>query len=344
MKIIIDMSCSEGCSGGCGNLKCAEGPAGLDGQNAYTKTNLGFNQPSSVGVPVAVSVDADGQLTGLWAKVGQTIFIEGGGYYKVISSTTTTITVEIPNAATLAYNHALTAGGADVPFPAGVSPAGIIGQTGQQGQAGSSGTNGALILFKRLSGTPNTSTSYANLLAGTNGVTANRWQNVGDTVRVSFMGIGAATTGSTAPIIGGAAGDRTEYDYRITVGGVTCAQILGGSMITPLSSIVAQNGLMATIDLVAINMSPFTLAVHFKEVKVGPGVTSGASYLVGSIPSFPLSAFFQTGDPSATISGIDPTVLNTVEIQGRHTVIGTGGGSTGQQVVPYAMAELLKIQ
>jgi hypothetical protein len=336
-------NCSNGCSS-CGNLEVGTGPAGLDGQNAYTVTTGNFTQPSSVGVPVVVSVDAGGQLTGLWAKVGQTIFIEGGGYYEVISSTTTTITVEIPDAATLAYNQAITPSGSDVTFPAGVSPAGVIGPQGATGQAGSSGTNGALILFKRLSGTPNTSTSYANLLAGTNGVTANRWQNVGDTVRVSFMGIGVATSGSTAPIIGGAAGDRTEYDYRITVGGVTCAQILGGSMITPLSSIVAQNGLMATIDLVAINMSPFTLAVHFKEVKVGPGVTSGAAYLVGSIPSFPLSASFQTGDPSATVTGIDPTVLNAVEIQGKHTVIGTSGSSTGQQVVPYAMAELFKIQ
>jgi hypothetical protein len=329
-------NCSNGCSS-CGNLEVGTGPAGLDGQNAYTVTTEDFTQPA-VGGTVTVDVSALGQLTGLWAKVGQVIFIEGGGYYEVVSSTTTSIVAE-----NLGYsgNASPTA---TVSSPAGVSPAGLIGPTGSAGAAGAAGANGTTILFKRLSGTPNISTSYANLLAGTNGVTANRWQNVGDTVRVSFMGIGAATSGSTAPIIGGAAGDRTEYDYRITVGGVACAQILGGSMITPLSSIVAQNGLMATIDLIAINMSPFTLAVHFKEVKVGPGVTSGASYLVGSIPSFPLSASFQTGDPSATVAGIDPTVLNAVEIQGKHTVINTGGSSTGQQVVPYAMAELFKIQ
>jgi len=338
------MSCSEGCTGGCGSLECGEGAAGLDGLNAFTVTTANFNQPTLINTPVTVSVSALGQSTGIWAKVGQAIFIEGGGYYEVTAATATTITVEIPDADTLTYNHLIVGGGSPVAFPAGVSPAGIRGPQGATGNSGSSGTNGSLILFKRLSGTPQISTSYVNLLAGTNGVTANRWNAVGDTVRISLLAMGVTGTTSTNPPIGNpSGGNRMEYDIRITVGGVTCASILGGSMINPLSSVVGSNGLDAVIDLIAINMSPFTLAVHFNKVSVGPGISSGTGYLVGSIVGYPLTGNFQSGDPAATVVSIDPTILNLVTIEGRHNIIGTGGGSSGQLVVPYAMAELYKI-
>jgi hypothetical protein len=277
-------------------------------------------------------------MTGLFAKVGQVIFVEGGGYYEVVSSTTTTIELE-----NLGYtgNASPTS---TVSFPAGVSPGGVAGAAGAAGANGSAGANGVSLLFKRLTGSLQASTSYVNLLAGTNGITANRWQNVGDTVRLSFLGIGVANAASTLPIINGAAGNRMEFDFRVTVGGVTCATILGGAYNPALSSVVGSNGLDAVIDLIAVNMSPFTLAVHFKKISIGSAVSGGSSYLVGSIAGFPLTANFQTGDPSATITGIDPTTTNLVEIQGRHTVIGTGGGASGQVAVPYAMAELFKIQ
>lgn len=335
-----------GCSNGndCGGLTCGEGVAGLNGLNAFTVTTGDFTQPAAVNTPVAVDVSALGQYSGSFAGIGQHIFIEGGGIYVVTAKTPTVLTVEIPDATTLAFNHAVAGAGSTVVFPANVSPSGPIGPQGLPGAAGAAGVNGALVLFKRLLGTPATTTVYANLLAGTNGITANRWQNVGDTVRVSFLAVGLASTGSTPATIGGPAGDRVEFDYRLRVGGVTCAEILGGSMVTPLSSIIGQNGLSITIDLIAINMNPFTLAVHFKDVAVGPGVYNGTSYLVGAIPSYPLSVAFETGDPSATVTGIDPTVLNIVEIEGRHSVIGTGGGASGQQAVPYAMAELFRIQ
>jgi len=334
------MSCSSNCgtcNDCCGGLTLPDGPAGVDGQNAYTVTTANFTVPN-VGANVSIAVSALGQSTGLWAQVGQIIYIQGAGYYEVVSATATVIVAE-----NLGYtgNAAPTT---VIALGAGVSPGGVRGLQGATGNSGSSGTNGSLILFKRLSGTPQISTSYVNLLAGTNGILADQWNAVGDTVRISLLAMG--TTGATStfgPIGNPSGGDRMEYDIRITVGGVTCASILGGSMINPLSSVVGSNGLDAVIDLIAINMSPFTLAVHFKKVSVGPALSSGTGYLVGSIVGFPLTGNFQSGDPAATVVSIDPTILNLVNIDGRYTIVGTGGGASGQLVVPYAMAELYKI-
>lgn len=65
------------------------GAAGNDGQSAYSVTTAAFTQPA-VGATVLVQIASTA-----WFGVGQTIFVENGGYYEVITKpNTTTATLE----------------------------------------------------------------------------------------------------------------------------------------------------------------------------------------------------------------------------------------------------------
>src|ERR1051326_7775112 len=70
----------------------ADGTNGTDGINSFTQTSDAFSQPAEL-TPVSVSV-----LNSAWVSAGQEIFIEGGGYYVVVSKPDSThISVENPN-------------------------------------------------------------------------------------------------------------------------------------------------------------------------------------------------------------------------------------------------------
>lgn len=118
---------------GCSNTSLPTGPAGLNGSNAFTITTNSFVQPA-VSSTVVVPVSASGQYTGIWAVVGQNIYIEGGGYYEVTASTTASITVE-----NLGYTGNASVG-ATVATAANVSPAGLQGTSG-------SGADGTTVLY-----------------------------------------------------------------------------------------------------------------------------------------------------------------------------------------------------
>ena len=84
------------CSGNC-NCNCDQvtipsisGPAGVDGLNAFTKTTASFVVPN-IGSNVTLAVNNTNPLTGIWAQPNQDIFIKDAGYYRVVSSTATSI-------------------------------------------------------------------------------------------------------------------------------------------------------------------------------------------------------------------------------------------------------------
>lgn len=174
-------NCTNGCSD-CGGLTCGEGAAGLNGLNAYTETTADFTQPS-VSSNVTINVSALGQLTGLWAKVGQKIFVEGGGYYTVVSSTSTTIvatnTGETGNASPAAT----------VSFPAGVSPAGVAGvagAAGSNGSNGSNGTDGTTVLEVDLTEYEEDQNTFGTVTKSTT-LAADTWETVDDIVELEMM-------------------------------------------------------------------------------------------------------------------------------------------------------------
>jgi len=116
---------------GCNTLTI---PNGIDGNNAYTLTTASYIQPA-VNTNVTVTVSSSSQYIGEWAAAGQIIFIETGGYYEVVSSTSTTIVCKYTSSYTT-YNQSLTAAAGTVASGKKVSPAGMIGTTGASGVTG----------------------------------------------------------------------------------------------------------------------------------------------------------------------------------------------------------------
>lgn len=103
------------------------GPAGA----SFTTTSADFTQPSS-GATVAVSV-----VTTSWMAIGQTLFIQGGGYYTVSSIvSSTSVTVTNPSGSAYSGNSSP---GATIASGAAVSSGGVPGPTGATGADGVSG-------------------------------------------------------------------------------------------------------------------------------------------------------------------------------------------------------------
>ena len=326
-------NCSNGCSS-CGNLEVGTGTAGLDGQNSYTVTTADFTQPA-VGSTVTVNVSALGQSTGLWAQVGQIIFIVGGGYYEVVSVTTTSIVAE-----NLGYAGNASPS-ATVSFPAGVSPAGPIGPTGSAGAAGAAGANGTTILGYERDGGFFTSLTYTQI-RGPYAIPANSWQSVGDTVRVKLLLFG---TNDGTPD----GSNHIRYNFKMKVGTADVVALPGGSAEYAIQSNFALNAILVEADLVAKSMSPFVIEVVPKGNYFGLYNVGSASHTPGTSGLFLAS----TGSIGATqglqyqpsvfvTSGVDPTISNNFSVEAKHTVVGTGGGSTAEFACPFTLIELLK--
>jgi len=328
------MSCNGNCGGGCGNLECGTGPAGLDGQNAYTETTANFVQPSAITTPVTVNVSALGQLSGFWAMVGQTVFIEGGGYYEVTAATSTTITLQIPDAATLTYNHAIVAGGANVTFPAGVSPGGVLGLSGASvtGPAGLDGTTQLVTLY---SATAVTATSFTPLHTQQNLPSSGAnplFATSGDVLRVhltAFCSIQSATPSNA---------NYWRYELEFVLDGV--------SLILPINisgaSYAPFNGLTGYVDIVAWTVSPLLLIVDVSNLKTGLGVyyntTNGYSVLSGSQN---ISVNVGNAFASGRTPGVTQASNITFQINGRRVAVGTPGGNPSL-FLPELKVERLK--
>jgi len=118
---------------GCGNITLPTGAVGADGKNAFTITTAGFTMPAVFGT-VTITVSNAGQLTGLWAKPTQPIFVESAGTFEVITSTSTTILIQ--NNGDTGNAAPATVFGSNL----GVSP------TGYEGVAGVNGADGVAVL------------------------------------------------------------------------------------------------------------------------------------------------------------------------------------------------------
>lgn len=117
---------SSSCSCSCDITSLPTGADGLNGYNAYTQSTSKFIVPA-IGSNNTIDVSNLAQYTGEWAATYQVIFIEGAGYYQVITEGTTSL--EVKN---LGYpGNALV--GSDVPAGARVCPAGLIGLPGNNG-------------------------------------------------------------------------------------------------------------------------------------------------------------------------------------------------------------------
>jgi hypothetical protein len=202
------MACT-GCNGGCndcGGLECGTGAAGLNGLNAFTTTTATFLQPAFGDPAIDVSVSALGQNTGLWAQVGQWIFIQGAGFFEVVTKTTTLLTVIVPSATIQTYNYTLAAGGATIAIGAGVSPAGIEGATGA---TGATGTTAISVLDVDSDYVTNTTTSAGYASVKTTAIADGTIGTVDDFLRVEMDVIGDSTATSVSYSV------KVEFDGNI---------------------------------------------------------------------------------------------------------------------------------
>lgn len=124
----------------------ADGADGTDGTNAFTTTTANFTQPA-VDANVAIAV-----VNSTWATVGQDLFIEGGGYYEVVSKADAThITVK-----NLGYDANA--------IPTATIPSGSqVGPAGEKGTDGTVDPSGALLVVNDLSDVASTATARTNL-------------------------------------------------------------------------------------------------------------------------------------------------------------------------------------
>lgn len=184
----------------------AAGTNGTDGSNAFTTLTASFTQPAAAANVVVSVVD------GLWAAVGQVIFVTTGGWYEVQARSATTMTLE-----NLDYGGNATAG-ATISSAQQVSPSGPLGESGTT--AGAAGGS--------LAGT------YPNPTLSLTGVGASTYTKV--TVTTEGR-ISAGTTLAAADIPSLAASKITSGVFPIAQGGTNGATATTGfNNLSPLTT------------------------------------------------------------------------------------------------------------
>lgn len=140
--------------------------------NAFCELTSDFTQPL---LNAALYCDVD---HGLWAKDGQIIYIEGGGYYEVTASSATTISWILRAAEAIP--------GANVSGP-GVTPGAFPGPTGATGATGPAGATGA------------SGAAGATGATGSTGATGAAGEDGADGLQAVVYAYGAGTTEWTRP-------------------------------------------------------------------------------------------------------------------------------------------------
>lgn len=333
-------NCGNNGCGGCGGVSLPAGPAGPNGLNAFTFTTASFVQPTLATAAIVVPVSGLGQYTGLWATVGQWIFIEGAGTFVVTARTPTSITIDVPNAAIAALNAAIAAFGSTVTAGKAVSPSGIQGATGATGPAGSNGTNASELIAYRIIAppivVPAASGVYTDLLSSAVTIPANSWNATGDVIKLEFIAMGTIGTGSTTATY-------LNFSFRIIINGVAIETTNQFSM----EGRTNRNSMFMEIDLIGVMGSPFTVLSHKKSINVAYGE-------YGAPNNFTANSQYQHRQPLGTATynastglatastSIDPTVSNTLKIDGAYFEVGGGGTNVRELVVPYLRVSLHK--
>lgn len=116
--------CSGNCNCNCNQitLPSIQGEPGDNGLNSFTTTTASFVMPN-IGSNVTITVSNTSPLTGSWAVTGQSIYVENAGYFVVVSSTDTTITITNNGIQGNVAPSTVVASGQDV-SPAGISTLG----------------------------------------------------------------------------------------------------------------------------------------------------------------------------------------------------------------------------
>lgn len=324
-------NCSNGCSD-CGGLECGEGAAGLNGFNAFTVTTGDFVQPDESDPAITIPVSALGQATGIWAVVGQRIFIEGAGYFQVTASTPTTISVIVPNAVTETFNHAIAASGATVTFPKEVSPGGIEGATGVPGSS-TTGQDGTTQLVTLYGATAAVTTSFAPLHTAQtlpSSVSAPIWPTMGSILRVHLATVMTTVSGNGST-------DHWKGEVEIVIDGVSVTLPISTAFLRT-RTYFPYNGLTTTIDLVAISLAPLTIIADVRALEAGIGAYDGTNgYVV--LPTSSNSPA-HAGNPFASgyTTGIDQSADVSFQVNGRRVATGTPGGT------PSLFMPMLKVE
>lgn len=284
--------------------------------NSFTVTTADFVQPA-VNSNVTVNVSAIGQATGIWAKVGQPIFIVGGGQYRIVSSTATTIVVTNLGGT----NNAAPA--ATVSFPAGVSPS---------GEDGDNGIDGASELVTLYSATAANTTSFTALHTAQT-IAADTFETVGDVMRITFVSIGDIVAANTPT-------DYWRYEHKITLGGIDVVLPASNPFFVS-RSLTRYNGFEAVIDIIPVTVGATPVfIVDISKFQLGLGIYNGTNgYIVlptaNNTPSPSYGNVFAAGQTTGIAA---TTTALSFQISGRRTAVGSPSGT------PSVYLPVLKIQ
>ncbi len=236
----------------CGNITLPNGSNGLNGYNAFTLSTATFTMPT-VGSSTTMSVSASGQYTGIWASLGQVIYVTDGtntGYFEVTTAGTQT-TIGLKN---LGYTSTV----ATTVFAIGskVIPSGIQG-------AGTNGSDGTTLLAVGHAAQTLAGLAYADFGGSAQAaITAAQMDTNGDSIEIRakffFNAVSANPTGT----------------FRILVGGVTV------TMFSTLEPVVFKPHPYAEIKVVVTRASPTTANVRCDLTTSSFGFGSYATELV----------------------------------------------------------------
>lgn len=300
----------------CGGLTCGEGPAGIDGLNSFTVTTATFTVPT-IGQDVTINVSALGQATGIWARVGQEIFIATAGYYRVVSATATVI---------VATNVGATGNAAAttvIAIGSGVSPGGRVGVNG---------ADGASELVTLYSATAANTTSFTALHTAQT-IAADTFETVGDVMRITFVSIGDIVTTNTPT-------DYWRYEHKITLGGIDIVLPASNPFFVS-RSLSRYNGFEAVIDIIPVTVGATPVfIVDISKFQLGLGLYNGTNgYIVlptvNNTPSPSYGNAFAAGQTTGIAA---TTTALSFQISGRRTAVGSPSGT------PSVYLPVLKIQ
>lgn len=127
------------------------GTNGTDGENAFSSTTANFTQPAVNSNVAVTQTDTD------WMTVGQAVFVETGGYYRVVSK-------NLPSGGTIATLKNLGVSVNAAPTTV-ISSGSHVSPAGEEGATGSI-PGGALLAANNLSDVNNVATSRTSLGLG----------------------------------------------------------------------------------------------------------------------------------------------------------------------------------